>query len=111
MSQPSQRFIELDLLRSAAILGMVIYHAAYDLSAFYGWNIDVSSGGWFVFQRLIASTFLLLVGMSFAISYSRTHHSLIWPKFLRRGLIVIACGVLISIVTYVVDAETYVRFG
>lgn len=107
-----QRFPELDLLRSAAIIGMIVYHAAYDLESYYGWPVLRSLGvGGLFFERVIAITFLLLVGVSFAISHNRTEKHLIWRKFLKRGCIVTACGMLVSVVTYVVDPTTFVRFG
>lgn len=106
-----KRYIELDLLRSAAVIGMIVYHAAYDLQMFRGWPIDVERGYWIVFERIVALTFLLLVGMSFAISWDRTDPKKRWRKFLTRGLIVIGCGCLVSIATYIVDPLTFVRFG
>lgn len=105
------RYPEIDLLRASAIIGMIIYHAAYDLAVFYGWNIDVFSGEWLIFQRTIASVFLLLVGISFAISYDRTPKEMIARKFLQRGFLVIGCGMLVSIATYIIDPMTFVRFG
>lgn len=107
----SPRFSELDQLRTLAIIGMVVYHAAYDLASFYGWNIDINHVGWLILERTVAITFLLLVGISFAISYSRTKSDQIWRKFLKRGLIVFGCGMLVSVATYIVDPTTYVRFG
>lgn len=110
-TMPSTRYSELDLLRSAAILGMIVYHCAFDLQSFYGFDIDITHGWWIVLERIVADLFLLLVGISFAISYSRTSPDRIWPKYIRRGLLILAGGYLISIVTYVVDPQTYVRFG
>ncbi len=96
------RYVELDLLRTIAILGMVIYHVAYDLRSFYGWDIDVFSGGWRVFQISIASLFLFLVGITS--TFTLTH---VWKRFATIG----AAALLVSAVTFVVDPETYVRFG
>ena len=92
-----KRYPELDVLRSLAIIGMIIYHGAYDLVSFYAWNIDIFTGPWKLFERSIALTFLLLVGISFAISYQRTTKERVWLKFLRRGLVVFGCGMLVSI--------------
>ncbi len=105
------RYIELDLLRSVAVIGMIVYHAAYDLQIFYNWPLDVDIGLWKIFERVIAITFLLLVGISFAISSDRTDPSQRISKFWKRGLFVIGCGLLVSIATYIADPETYVRFG
>ncbi len=107
----AHRYPELDLLRSSAVLGMIIYHAAFDLVSFYGYHIDILHGPWLIFERIIAITFLLLVGISFAISYSRTPTEKIWPKFIKRGIIVLLCASLVSIVTYIIDPQTFVRFG
>lgn len=98
----SQRYIELDLLRTAAIAGMIIYHLAFDLSQFYNWDIDVFSGGWKIFQVTVASLFLLLVGITS--SFSNRH---ILKRFLRIG----AAALLVTIATYIIDPNTYVRFG
>lgn len=107
----SKRYPEIDILRSLAVIGMIIYHAAFDLQIFYGADIDVNQGLWKIFQIGIASTFLLLVGISFAISWSRTPPERRRTKFLKRGLLVIGCGMLVTLATYIADPTTYVRFG
>lgn len=106
-----KRFLELDLLRALAVLCMIFYHAAYDLQMFAGWEIDVLSGWWKVFERVVAGTFLLLVGISFAISSDRTEPKKRPMKYLKRGLSILGCGLLVSIATYIVDPDTFVRFG
>jgi uncharacterized membrane protein len=110
------RYVEIDLLRSVAILCMVIYHTAYDLWAFYDWHIDPVVGGWWLFAHATASLFLLLVGVSFAISWhfatsTSAGSKKVWWKYLRRGVMLFFCGMLVSIVTYLFDPATYVRFG
>ena len=98
----TRRFVAIDLLRSIAILGMVTYHAAYDLQMFYGWTIDIFSGGWKVLQIATATLFLLLVGITS--SFSGKHP---FKRFVRIG----SAALAVSVVTYVIDPETYVRFG
>lgn len=114
-----QRYVELDILRTLAIVMMVIYHLAYDLESYYGWHLGVFEyWEWSLLQRSTASLFLLLVGVSFAISWNR--HAIAradrsflhrYGKYLKRGLGVIACGMLVSAATYWFEPETYVRFG
>ena len=104
----SDRYPEIDLLRTAAILGMIVYHTAFDLAIFYDVELEVFAGGWKFLARTTAIVFLMLVGISFAISWNRTP---VFAKYLKRGLILIAWGIGISLVTFVVDQETYVRFG
>ncbi len=106
-----RRYIELDLLRSAAVLGMLIYHTAFDLQIVFHMDIDVLHGLWKFFQQAIATTFLLLVGISFAISHDRTPPAKRRLKFLKRGLIVLGCAMSVTAATYYSDPSTYVRFG
>lgn len=115
----SKRIIELDILRTIAIIGMVVYHTAYDLQFFYGWRIDVFSGGWKLFQLSIACLFLVLVGVSAAIADIHITTSAphmrgaptpclrAWKRFARIGM----AALLVTIATYIVNPETYVRFG
>jgi len=106
-----KRYPELDILRSLAVIGMIVYHAAFDLQVFYGVAINVNQGAWKIFQVTVASVFLLLVGISFAISYNRTTAAKRRFKVLKRGLLLLGCGMLVSIATYTADPDTYVRFG
>jgi uncharacterized membrane protein len=97
-----KRYIELDLLRSAAIAGMIVYHAAYDLQSFYGWDTNVFTGGWKLFQIAVASLFLLLAGVTSSFANRRP-----WKRFARIG----TAALLVTATTYVIDPDTYVRFG
>jgi uncharacterized membrane protein len=109
-----RRYIELDLLRSLAIVLMVAYHTVFDLSVFYGWEIDVFSGGWWLFARITATLFLLLTGVSAAISYSRlkdTSASEQWMKHLRRFCQIGSAALLVTAATNFADPGSYVRFG
>lgn len=93
---------------------MVIYHTAFDLSQFYGWNIDVFHGGWKILARSTAILFLLLVGCAAAISDARAKdRSRItrWKRHFRRFISIGAGAFAVSVVTYSTDPETYVRFG
>lgn len=108
MLKITQRYGELDLLRALAIVLMVLYHLVFDLSALYGWDIDVFRDGWWLLARTSANLFLLLVGISFSISWERSGS---WRKYMRRGLFIFSCGLLVSIATYVFDPASYVRFG
>lgn len=137
-SQNHKRYLELDLLRVLAILAMLVYHTAFDLWYFFDWNIPIyigeplaiprnfSSVFWWLLGKGTASLFLLLVGISFVISWNRTvchgeqrHGELVeprtmtqgWKKFFKRGLFILSCGMLVTLVTYIFDPSTYIRFG
>lgn len=93
----ARRLWEIDVWRGLAIVSMVIYHFAWDLKVYAEVYIDLFSPFWFYFQRSIASSFVLLVGISLTVSYNRAlqkeggRDGLYW-KFFRRGLLVFGTG-------------------
>ena len=102
------RYHEIDLLRGSAFCAMVIYHTAFDLVFFLGYAIPVTQGGWYVFARSIAITFLLLVGIN---AYLKVQQTKSTRLLLKQGLLVLGAGLLVTIVTWLVIPEQYVRFG
>lgn len=112
-SKPSERSAgrlwEIDAARGVAILMMAVYHTAFDLYAYGDYDIDAVSGGWARFADLTAASFLLLVGVSLAVSASRE----VEPRFttyLWRGLKVFLCGMLLTVV-FLAFGMGYVVFG
>lgn len=118
-NEKSLRYVELDLLRTLAIVMMIVYHLAYDLESYYGLHLGVfERTGWILLRQSTATLFLLLVGVSFAISWNRHREKhgdasfdFRYRKYLYRGLGVIGCGLLVSVATYWWDSSTFVRFG
>jgi len=112
----SFRFWEIDLLRGVAIIMVMIYHLAWDLYALAGWDINLFGGFWHYFQRVTANTFIILVGVSMTVSYRRARQTLgpdarLFPKYLWRGVTLLAWGMLISLVTWLALGKGYVQFG
>ncbi len=111
-----QRYPEIDILRTAAIVMMIVYHAVFDLHAFHGWSVDPFSGMWLALARSTAVLFIALTGASFMISRDKmirrhTSKRTMTKRWLRRAAIILSCAMLVSIATYVFDPEQYVRFG
>jgi uncharacterized membrane protein len=106
------RFWEVDAARGVAIVMMVGYHITYDLDTFGGYDIESTSGVWAYFADATASAFLLLVGISLAISYSRTgaRRPGIFGKYLRRGLRIFTYGMALTVVFSVLGMGV-VAFG
>lgn len=100
------RYAEIDIARSIAILMMIVYHIAYDLWAFYEFRINPLEGGWKILQIATATLFLFIVGLSFMISFDQT-----WRGVRFRSLRIFSAALLVTIVTYLFDPETFVRFG
>ncbi|MDK2897737.1 MAG: hypothetical protein PWP04_1857 [Candidatus Atribacteria bacterium] len=109
-----KRFWEIDFWRGIAVICMIIYHLAYNLTYFGPFNLTLYRGPWLYFQRLTASSFLFLVGLSLSITYDRDlkkETSFLFHKYLKRGLKIFSYGLLITLVTWLFMGELYVRFG
>lgn len=98
--EKSSRLDLLDLIRGFTIISMVIYHLVWDLVFICGHNWK-----WFfgakIWQQSICWTFIILSG--FCISLGR--------NLFKRGLIVFACGLLVSAVTVLITPQSKIIFG
>ncbi|AGB03445.1 heparan-alpha-glucosaminide N-acetyltransferase [Methanoregula formicica] len=109
------RYREIDGVRGIAILMMVIFHLVFDLGYFDIFPVSTSSGFWRYFGLSTASLFLLIVGVSFSLSYARTAETIsgwqLYRKFLYRGAGIFALGILVTLGTWWYLGEGYVIFG
>jgi uncharacterized membrane protein len=109
------RYWEIDLFRGIAILMMVLFHTLFDISYFGISPVIVSSGFWRYFAFATASLFLLIVGISFSISYARAARShsgrQLASKFLVRGAGIFSLGLLVTVCTWLYLGEGYIIFG
>ena len=106
---PRLRLEVVDLARGLALLAMFVFHFAYDLSYFGLIETDVpSQPGWRGFARLIAGSFLTLVGISLVLA---TRNGLNRPAFLKRLAMVAGAAALVTIATYVAMPRSFIFFG
>lgn len=113
----ADRFWEIDAARGVAVVMMVIYHFVYDLYFFQITDVIFTNRFWFYFQRITASTFITLVGISLAIIYQRaaakgqTGRGLAW-RLVQRGTRIFGWGLVISLGTYLaLGPVMYIKFG
>ena len=105
----SGRVVAVDLARSMALLGMILFHGVRDLEVFgLAAPGTTLASGWAVFARLVAGSFLFLAGVSLALAH---RDGIRWRAFARRLLIVGSAAALISIVTGLIAADRFVFFG
>lgn len=96
------RYYALDALRGLSILLMIGHHFAFDLVAYDiapAWltdNIILA-----IFQPFFASCFVAMSGASSRFSRSN----------LRRGVKILICAALVSLVTYFFGEGMFIRFG
>ncbi len=104
-----RRIPAIDVARGVAVVAMVVYHAAWDLSALRLVATDVTAEpAWQAFARAIAGTFLFLAGAGLVLAHGER---LRLRAFLRRlAALVVAAG-LVTLGTWLVFPESYVFFG
>jgi uncharacterized membrane protein len=99
---------------------MILFHTLFDLSFFNVYPVNVWTGFWRYFAFATASLFLIIVGISLTISHAREEGRLagdakrrfrIAIKFLKRGTWIFACGLLVTLATWLYLGEGFVVFG
>lgn len=109
------RFWEVDLLRGMAIILMVLFHLAYDLNYLGIYEIEMSSGFWFYLARFTAMLFLLLVGVSLALSRSRArllgHIDRFSFRLMKRSLWILILAMGSTLATYLFIGKGFIVFG
>lgn len=98
----NERYSLIDALRGFSLLNMLAFHFLYDVFVIYGDWFEWTQLPWVVvWERYICSSFILISGIS--LNFSR--------RAVRRGLIVNACGLLITLVTAVAIPSQIIIFG
>ena len=113
--KPAERLWEIDFLRGIAIIMMIIYHLIFDLNYFKIYATDIYSAPVLIFLYPIGTAFLLLVGISLTLSYSRAQKTLakkqLQLKFLKRGMGIFGLGLIITLATWIYLKEGFIIFG
>ena len=103
------RFWEIDFARGLAVIGMIIFHALWQLNYFSYTTLSLYSGWLGLFQKTIAITFLLLAGIGLTLSANRRDDYNSW--FVKRGLFIFGLGMLITTFTFLFFREGLIFFG
>ncbi|MDQ0320055.1 putative membrane protein [Pararhizobium capsulatum DSM 1112] len=99
----------IDVLRGIALIAMAIYHFSWDLEYFHYLEPGtVGSGGWKLFARLIAGSFLFLAGFSLVLGN--------YPEFKARGFLIrlgkiVAAALVITVATWFAFPDAFIFFG
>ncbi len=99
----------IDMARGIALVAMATYHFSWDLE-FFGY-LDpgtASSGILKIYARAIASSFLVLVGISLVLAHD---NGIRWASFARRWGLVAAAAAVITAATYAFTPQSFVFFG
>lgn len=97
-----KRYTILDSLRGVTLISMVLYHALWDLvyifDAKISWFTSTNASIW---QQSIRWIFIFLSGFCWHMG----------RKKIRRALTILACSLIISVVTIVFMPEAIILFG
>ncbi|SFJ12583.1 Uncharacterized membrane protein [Phyllobacterium sp. CL33Tsu] len=109
ISPAKPRLGRLDVLRGIALIAMATYHTGWDFE-FFGYlePATTGQGAWKLYARIIASTFLMLVGFSLVLAHGR---GIRWRSFLMRLAQVVLAAAAITLVTWYMTPESFVFFG
>ncbi len=107
------RLWEIDALRGLAVVAMAFFHFMWDLWFLRMTTQDIPGPAWQLFARSIGGTFTFLLGVSVVLSVAAFRRKQLspWRPTLLRGLMILGCGMIITIGTYFFAGAEYVRFG
>lgn len=109
MTPTTPRFQWLDASRGIALVAMTIYHLCWNLEMFgYLPAGSAGSGALKLFARTIASSFLVLVGISLVLAHGR---HIRWQAFWKRWRWIAAASLIITIATYFATPGAFIYFG
>ncbi len=104
----------MDFVRGVATIMMITFHFMFDLNFFHIKTFNFDSIGLKIFRLSIPILFLILVGMSLTISYSRVRElpkKKRFLKYLKRGSKIFSYGMLITVSTFMFLKEGTIIFG
>ena len=109
LPQSKMRIDAFDVLRGLALVAMATYHFTWDLEFFgYADPGTASMGPMKWYARGIATTFLMLAGISLFLAHGQ---AVCWPSFRKRFAMVAGAALLISLGTYFAMPRGFIFFG
>ena len=107
-SSPARLAI-VDQVRGLAIVGVVIFHLVWDLDFTNLIEPGLASHPlWIAFGRLLAGTFMFLVGVSLVLA---NREAIQWQPAIKRILKIVFFALIITAATYAVFPSAFVFYG
>lgn len=106
-----KRFVEIDVVKGVAVLLMMFFHYFYLGKHMNVVNANTDSGLLYLCAKIAHTTFIIASGMNLAISTSGKSSEEYIPKKVKRGLYLLAVGLIISYLTKIEFGDSYVKFG
>ncbi|MBP1851166.1 DUF1624 domain-containing protein [Rhizobium halophytocola] len=107
--RPSGRVKIIDTARAVALIAMASYHFSWDLEFFGYLDAGITTHGPLkVYARMIAGSFLFLVGVSLVLAH---RPQIRWRGFGKRLAMVVGAALLITVATYFATPDAFIFFG
>lgn len=101
----------IDLIRTFAIVLMVVFHFIFDLKYFGYHNWDIPDGnGWYQFRNVIVGGFMSCVGISMGMA-ARARNGARDPRLARRVAKVAGAAVITTGTSLLLYPEAWIYFG
>ena len=102
------RYRLLDTLRGFSLVSMFLYHTCWNLVNIYGFNWPwfVKTEG-YLWQQSICWLFIFISGFCMSLKPEEKP----WSAVCKRGLTVMICGVLVTVLTLVFMPQSKIIFG
>jgi len=109
----STRFIELDLIRGFALMFMIVLHLMWDLDYF---GILSLNAGFYQSNVIVQVLFFSIVGVCQSLKSDKEPQTLQERrrktlKIAKRGLMILGCGMILTIATLIVMPDRPIFFG
>ena len=104
-----KRNVTVDLIRTLAIVLMVIFHFIYDLRSFGYVAWDIPDGpGWKQFRYLILTLFFICVGIGLVYAHGKMIR---WRSFWRRFFQLVLAPPLVTAISLLMFPKNWIYFG
>ncbi|MBI4173889.1 MAG: DUF1624 domain-containing protein [Candidatus Aenigmarchaeota archaeon] len=102
------RFWELDAARGLAVICMVAFNWSFALRYLGVYTFTDGWLYWWLFPRSVAGAFILIAGISLALSMARKRP---YGHFLKRGLSIFGLGLLVTAGVWLYLGQPLITFG
>ena len=114
-NESKKRFIELDVCKGLAVIGMVIFHFFY-VGYLYGANYNISGGWLYPLAKFAHTTFITIVGINIVLSFTKWFHKvqkkwIYYRRQLLRSVKLMVAALIVTLYTKQEFPDRYVRFG
>lgn len=106
---PPRRLVLVDIARSLALAGMVVFHFRLDLVILGLADPQIATTTFFYWHaRIVAGSFMVLAGLSLWLAHGS---GLEWRAFRRRELRLVVAAALVSAATFFALPSAWIFFG